>query len=324
MKNKNILERALSAALLALALAPAAARGCACGCGVFDVATSSMFPQGAGGMAFLESDFQDQNRNWHANAEAPSADNGDKQIRTWFLTLGIQYMFDRSWGIQLEAPYDNRLFKTLGGAGGNTLITEHWSQLGDIRLEGIYTGFSPDLSTGLTFGFKLPTGSFAHNDAYGDVDRDSELGTGSTDILLGAFHRGNLTLDNRVNWFAQALLDVPTLTQAHYRPGAEIDAAAGLYYNQLSLGRVRITPVAQVIASARTADTGQNASGGGSDNPAGGTDSGYERVLLSPGVEFHLHPVSLYADVELPVFADFRGNQLAASALFKVVLSYHF
>ena len=129
--------------------------------------------------------------------------------------------------------------------------------MGDIRLKGIYTGFSPDLSTGLTFGFKLPTGSYSHNNAYGDVDRDSEIGTGSTDILLGAFHRGNVTKDNRVSWFAQALLDVPTLTQAHYRPGVELDAAAGIYYNQLSLGRVRITPVAQIIASERTSDTGR-------------------------------------------------------------------
>jgi hypothetical protein len=323
-KSKCVLKQALSSALLALALTPDAARACACGCGVFDVATSSMFPEGAGGMAFLESDFQDQNRNWHANSEAPAANNGDKQIRTWFFTPGVQYMFDRSWGVQVEAPYDNRLFKTLGGANGNTLITEHWSQLGDIRLEGIYTGLSPDLSTGLTFGFKLPTGSFSHNDLYGDVDRDSELGTGSTDLLLGAFHRGSVTKDNRVSWFAQALLDVPTLTQAHYRPGVELDTAAGLCYSGLSLGRARITPVAQVIASARSTDTGQNASGGGGDDPAGGPDSGYERILLSPGVEFHLHPVSLYADVELPVFQVFRGNQLAASALFKVILSWHF
>ena len=196
------------------------------------------------------------------------------------------------------------------------LSTEHWSQLGDIRLEGIYTGFSPDLSTGLTFGFKLPTGSFSHNNAYGDVDRDSEIGTGSTDLLLGGFHRGNVTKDNRVSWFAQALLDVPTLTQAHYRPGVELDAAAGIYYNQLSLGRVRITPVAQIIASERTSDTG--------------------RQRIQP------HRFRLPAHHALPRrgvppssgeplcgrgaagFSGFRGNQLAASALFKVILSYHF
>ena len=41
-------------------------------------------------------------------------------------------------------------------------------------------------------------------------------------------------------------------------------------------------------------------------------------------IQEFIHPVSLYADVELPVFQDFRGNQLAASALFKVTPSYHF
>src|ERR1017187_1995014 len=301
MRNRNVLEKALLAALLAAALAPGAARGCACGCGVFEVATSSMFPQGTGGMAFLESDFSDQKHNWHADSMAPGANNGDKEIRTWFFTPGLQYMFNWSWGIQAEAPYDNRVFKTISDSTGK-LVTEHWSQLGDIRIEGIYTGFSPDLSTGLTFGFKLPTGSTSHNDASGDVDRDSEIGTGSTDLLLGGFHLGSVTKDNRVSWFAQALLDVPTLTQAHYRPGVEIDAAAGMYYNGLSLGRMRITPVAQVIASERTSDTGANAS-----NPIA---SGYQRIMLSPGIEFHLHPMSLYADVELPVFQDFRGNQI--------------
>ena len=316
MKIKNVLEMALSAALLSVALAPGAARGCASGCGDFDVATSSMFPQGAGGMAFLGYDFSDQNHNWHSDSEAPSANNADKEIRTHFFTAGIQYMFNRSWGVQAELPYDNRVFKTTGGASGNDPVSLHWSAMGDIRLKGIYTGFSPDLSTGVTYGFKLPTGNYSHNNAFGDVDRDSEIGTGSTDLLLGAFHRGNVTKNNSVSWFAQAELDLPTLTQAHYRPGVELDAATGIHYNQFSLGRMRIVPVAQIIASERTPDTGANAS-----NPIA---SGYQRIMLSPGVEFHLHPVSLYADVEVPVFQDVRGNQLTASALFKVILSYHF
>ena len=36
---------------------------CACGCGVFDVGTSSMLPQGTGGVAWFEYDYQNQNRN---------------------------------------------------------------------------------------------------------------------------------------------------------------------------------------------------------------------------------------------------------------------
>ena len=78
---------------------------------------------------------------------------------------------------------------------------------------------------------------------------------------------------------------------------------------------MRISPVAQVIGSERTSDGGASA-----DTP----NSGYQRILLSPGVEFDVHPVSVYADVEVPVFQDFRGNQVVAPWLLKVVMSYHF
>jgi hypothetical protein len=105
------------------------------------------------------------------------------------------------------------------------------------------------------------------------------------------------------------------LTQGDYRPGFEADAATGIYYDGLSLGRVKISPVAQVIGSWRDHDHGAGAA------PA---DSGYERVLLSPGIEFHLHPVKIYADVELPVFQNMNGNQLVAPVLFKLSVSYMF
>ena len=135
-------------------------------------------------------------------------------------------------------------------------------------------------------------------------------------MLLGGFHRGNVTKDNHVSWFAQTLLDVPTLTQAHYRPGVELDIAAGIHYNQLSLGRVRITPVAQVIASERTSDHGAE-----SAHPVA---SGYQRILVSPGIEVDVHPISFYTDVEVPVFMDFRGDQMVARWLLKAYMSYHF
>jgi hypothetical protein len=312
-------------------LAPGVARACACGCGVFDVGTSSMFPHDAGGMVFVNYDFQDQDRNWSNTGPAPTENNGDKDIRTDFITYGLQYMFNRSWGVQVEVPYDFRDIKTLGGPTGNQVVSLKWSSLGDIRLEGIFTGFSEDMSSGLTFGVKLPTGDYAHNDAYGDIDRDSEIGTGSTDVLLGAFHRHRLTHDGSLTWFAQGLLDVPVLTQDEYRPGVELDTAAGIYYRGWLLHHLTITPVAQVLASVRTSDSGNYASGGIYDindnppnNPVGGRSSGYQRILLSPGIEFHIHPVSVYADVEVPVFQDFVGNQLVAPFLFKMYVSYMF
>jgi hypothetical protein len=265
-----------------------------------------MFPNGQGGMAFLQYDYQDQNRNWSGSSQAPAANNDDKEIRSDFVTVGLQYMFNSSWGVQAQVPFAYRYFKTADGSTS-------WGSLGDIRVEGIYTGFMADQSAGVTFGVKLPTGNDNYNPAL--VDRDTQIGSGSTDILLGGFYRDNLDRNQKWDWFAQLQLDVPVLIQDQYRPGVELDMAAGIDYKGWSLGRVKISPVAQVIFSERTGDSGAAA------NPA---NSGYQRILLSPGVEFHIHPVKLYADVELPVYQNVTGNQVVAPVLFKVSLSYMF
>jgi hypothetical protein len=321
----SVVKQAVGLALLlGVVLAPRTGWACACGCGVFDVGTGLMLPEGAGGMVYVDYDYQDQDQNWHDTSPAPAGNNGDKEIRTHFVTAGLQYMFDRSWGLEVEVPYDDRYFKTTGGASGSDIVPLDWASLGDIRVEGIYTGFSPDMSTGINFGFKLPTGDYTHNDVFGDIDRDSELGTGSTDILLGGFHRGNLPGNVGLSWFGQALLDLPVMTRNEYRPGIELDTAAGIYYKGWLFHHVNITPVAQVIASERTSDQGAEASGGKLDPPLGEIDSGYQRIMLSPGIELDMHPVSFYADVEVPVFLDFRGNQVVARWLFKAYVSYHF
>ena len=79
---------------------------------------------------------------------------------------------------------------------------------------------------------------------------------------------------------------------------------------------MRISPLAQVIFSEWTSD-----SGAASASPVA---LGCQRVMLSPGVEFHIHPVKIYADAEFPVYQNFTGNQLAAPVLFKVSLSLCF
>jgi hypothetical protein len=311
MKNNSAAMVKIGCGLLAGMFVPGVVHACACGCDVFDVATSSMFPQGEGGMAFLQNDYQNQSQNWSGWSKAPDSDNGDKKIETGFLTAGAQYMFNSSWGAQFELPYDFRYFK--GTDNNNNISSHNWSQVGDLRIEGIYIGFFADMSAGLIFGLKLPTGDF--NVDPGLVDRDTQIGTGSTDVLLGGFYRGNITQDEKWDWFAQTLLDVPTLIQDQYRPGVELDSAAGIDYKGISLGRVRISPVAQTIISYRSSDSGDAA------NPS---NSGYERLLLSPGVEFHIHPVKIYADVEFPVLQHFNGDQLAAPLMVKVSASYMF
>jgi hypothetical protein len=288
---------------------PGLAYGCACGCGVFDVQTGSMLPTGPGGTVWTEYDFMNQNVNWSGTSSSSAANNSDKVIRTSFITVGGQYMFTREWGGMVEVPYWDRYFSTTDNSGNIAGYTH--DNFGDVRVKGIYSGFSPDMSTGVTFGFKLPTGDYT----YPNFDRDTEIGTGSTDVLLGAYHIGRLTGDGSWDWFINGELDQPFLISDGYRPGSEVDGVSGVYYDKWQVGSVKITPILQVLASYRLSDRGPAA------DPA---DSGYKRVLLSPGAEVSKGDWKLYADVALPVFQDETGNQLTAPALFTARLSRDF
>jgi hypothetical protein len=285
------------------------AQACACGCGVFDVGTLWNLPNGPGGMVYTEYNFSLQSHNWHNLGPSAAANNGDRIIQTSWLTAGVQYFFNNKWGVELQVPTANRLF--VAGQDDGTLSNTGWYTLGDIRLMGYYTGFSPDMSTGLQFGLKLPTGTWTEP----NVDRDTQIGTGSTDILLGFYTHHPFAKFSPWNWFAQSLLDLPVYGQGGYHPGVEVDSAAGVYYNGLKIGRVQIQPIAQMLVSNRASDNGPAA------DPQ---DSGYQRVMLSPGIQIDIHPIRIYADAELPVINDVVGQQLISQCLVKVNVSYMF
>lgn len=289
-------------------MAPGSVWACACGCGVFEVGTSSMFPTHPGGMIWTEYDYQDQNRNWAGSSPSSADNNADQKILTNFFQVGTQYMFNRKWGIMGELPYWNRFFKTTDDSGNVDGFTHN--AIGDIRLRGIYSGFSDDMSTGLTFGLKLPTGDYT----YPNFDPDTEIGTGSMDLLLGAYHFGEIPRSNW-NWFTNANGDLPVLHDSGYAPGSEMDASAGVYYDGLKIGAVKVAPLGQIVGSHRWSDSGAFAL-----NPG----SGYSRVLLAPGVEFDVAKIRVYTDVGFPVYQYTSGDQLVSSALFKLNIGYHF
>jgi hypothetical protein len=309
--NGNSMWRALAgAACVAAIAAPGVGHACACGCGVFDVGTSAMFPTHTGGMVYLEQDYMDQNQNWSGSASAPAAANSDQRIRTHFWSVGVQYTFDRKWSALVELPYWQRHFVTLG-ADGSPGAFDH-SALGDVRLKGIYTGLSEDRSTGLTFGVKLPTG----DSSYANFDPDTEIGSGSTDVLLGAYHLGRLTADNRWSWFANAQWQQPIAHKSEYRPGSELNTVAGIYYGGWRLrGSVRVAPLLQVAGSYRGHD------GGTLGHPE---DSGYIRAFIAPGAEVDVGRARIYADVSRAAFTNASGNQLVARTLFKLNVSVGF
>jgi len=298
------MKRIIFAAAL-LAFMPGEAWACACGCSIFDVGTSSLIPSGPGGTAFLELDLLDQTKNWSGDSSAPAANNGDKHIRSEFWLAGGQYMFDDDWGVMVEVPYTERMFHSTDP--DNTGTFRHGA-LGDVKLMGVYSGFDPDMSSGVIFGVKLPTGDHT----YAHFDPDVEIGSGSTDVIFGAYKTGAFDIAQSFSWFAQAMWQHEIATRDGYTPGSELNAAAGVSYNNLG---ARLVPILQMLVSRRGRD------GGSTGEP---DTTGYTRLLVSPGLEASLNGWKLYGDMELPVFQHVNGNQLIAPAAFKFVASYSF
>ena len=305
---------ALAAAVALLAvpalLAPTLADACACGCGVFSVGAGNLMPDGTHGSLFVEYDFMDQSQNWAGGSRAPSDNNADKKIKTDFVTVGGQYRIAQDWTVTAEVPAWNRAFTTDTGNGVDTF--KH-AALGDVRLMATYTGLSKDMSLGLIAGVKLPTGDHS----YANFDPDTEISSGSTDVLLGAYKQGALNRDGDLAYFIQGVWDKPVDWKSNYRPGEELDLAAGVSWAGWTLagGKATLAPVVQVIASVRAHD---HAADG---DPA---NSGYTRAVLAPGLELQSGPWRLFADVGVPVYQRVTGNQLTAPVLFKTLLTRSF
>jgi hypothetical protein len=320
-----------------------AARACACGCSVFDVGGGGL-PQenDHGGRIFTEWWHSGQTQNWIGTSKAPASANLDKHLVTDWYTAGFEYMFNREWGVMARLPYVNRNLTTdTGSPGGIQTFNSH--DLGDLEVMGIYTGFFADMSTGVIFGLKLPTGVY---NAPG-FDRDNQISTGSTDLILGGFHRGMLSGDNAWQYFSQIRYQQPFLYRSAadpqgffdgnlgvvqtYKPAYQVDGAAGIVYNNLYnvLGLDKITPLFQLIASHRDHDRGDGA------DPL---NTGFDRLMISPGVEFtkvldeaNNRVLKFYVDVEIPVYyrvnaANNAGTegQLISPYLLKMVTSYNF
>ena len=280
---------------------------CACGCGVFEVGGSDMLPQGAGTQLFYQFSYLDQTDNWSGTSSAPAAANDDQHIRTLYQSVGLRHMFNRAWGLSIDIPYDQRHFTTIDD--GVPVTIDH-GQIGDIRITGMYTGFSGDMSSGVSFGLKLANGDWK----VPGFDRDTQIGTGSTDALLGGYHQFRIgALGSNWSGFVQAIVDAPIVTQGGYRPGTELNAVFGAYPNgwQLASG-VELTPMLQALGSLRRHDAGSNAD---PDN------TGYARLLAAPGLELRVKRLRVFADIEAPLWQNVRGNQLIAPWQAKLTIS---
>lgn len=229
--------------------------------------------------------------------------------RNWLLQ--VDHSFDSHWGGTLIVPYVQRdhqhLFNpdpSVEGADAESTEPEleSWQirEIGDLRLVGRYQ-LAADIESGraygVRFGFKLPTGRYdVRNDAGEVAERSLQPGTGTTDLILGAYYQGPLPKDS--NWFASAYVQSALNSRQEFRPGTQFGADAGVFVPIVGTLGGQL----QLNFLERWRDSGAEA------EPQ---DSGGTFLFLSPGLSLALgQRWTIYAFVQLPLYQHVNGTQL--------------
>lgn len=308
MSQRSLLA-VLAAALATLNAAPALA--CAsCSCALSSDWESQGYTADPGWRLDLRYDYINQNElrsgsgkvNRAAFPPGPGQDHELEQVTTnRYFTVAVDYSPNKDWGFNAQIPYVDRFHQTI--TPGETAVSESdTNELGDIRLTARYQGFSAARNIGVSLGLKLPTGEYKQNfssgpEAGGQLDRGLQAGTGTTDLLLGAFRFGALNRD--WDWFAQVQYQHALSERDGYRPGDALNLSGGLRY----VAHEGVTPELQLNVQHRRRDEGANAD---VDN-SGGTIT-----YLSPGLSVAVSKQArLYGFVQLPIHYQLEGLQLA-------------
>lgn len=312
----------LGAVIGALSLSPPAALACSsCGCTLSSDWDSQGFATQSGFRVDLRYDYIDQSQLRSGTdavdrSEIPLPQDREIEDSTInrYTTLGLDYSPNADWGVNVQVPYSNRSHSTFA-EGETTLSSSHSSSIADVRVLARYQGFSPQHDTGIQFGLKLPTGShdvrFATGTEAGNpLDRGLQPGSGTTDLLLGAYTFG--TLNQNFDWFGQGLLQVALDSSDDYRTGASVNVNAGIRY----MAHPRVTPQLQFNLRTQQRDGGEEAD---VDN-SGGT-----LLDLSPGLSVEItQGLHAYGFVQVPLYQRVNGFQLAPHWTASVGLHYAF
>lgn len=298
--------RTTLAALLATSL-PAAWACSSCGCTLSSDWASQGLSSATGLSLDLRHDYfnQDELRSGTRRVDRgsiifPAEQEIQRNTANHVTTLTLDYGISPDWGLALQLPYVLRSHGTVA-EGDTELSTSRSSSLGDVRLLARYQGLAADRSWGLQFGLKLPTGRSSVNFATGPqagqaLDRGLQPGTGSTDLLLGAYHFGSLA--RNIDYFAQALLQLPLNRKDDFKPGSGLNLSLGLRY----VGSGPVVPQLQLNLRSERRESGANADV---------ANSGSTLAYLSPGVTATLSDrLKAYAFVQLPVYQRVNGLQI--------------
>jgi hypothetical protein len=232
-----------------------------------------------------------------------------------YLTTTLDYSDGNTWGVSVVVPHIDRSHSTLGVGGdgvnpGDGAYDSRGAGLGDVRVVARYYGFSESKNFGLQLGLKLPTGQTTQTatDGVTAVDPGLQRGTGTTDAIIGAYYFDNLSQnwDYHVQSQFQTALSRSTMAAGAYRPGNSVNFTAGLRY----LGFESVTPTLQINARHVKTDSGVAAD----TFATGGT-----LVYLTPGVIVPVTAtVALYSNLQMPMYQNLKGIQLAPTKIFSI------
>ena len=310
-----------------------------CGCTLSTDAATGYSAQ-AGWRINLDEAWIDQNQLRSGNARAtpqqvveqpsdPALGGGEIEKRTAnrYTNLGVAYRFNADWGISALLPYVQRTHSSYGdqeqpytaaAIAPNQLSSTRVGGLGDIKLIGSYQGFLPTHNLGVQFGIKLPTGQYGgqtddgafvghpvtfHSGPMAGQSLDSSLqtGTGSTDLIVGAYYYQPVSqnFDAFVSGqFQAAVYERMHLPGANFRPGNLTSLNVGLRYE----AHANWVPQLQINLLHKSADRGALADWA---NTAG------DVAYLSPGISASLgHNLQAYAFAQWPLYSHLQGYQL--------------
>lgn len=273
-----------------------------------------------GGRISLRYEFIDQDQLRSGNDKVAVGDiaSHHDELRTINRNFiaGFDYTLSANWGISVQAPLVSRSHDHLHHHHGEVLPEEwNFTELGDLRVLGRYqflTNQHGKHYAGIRAGLKLPTGDFEiTNDEGDEAERSLPPGTGSTDLLLGAYY-GSKPNDGKISWFSQGLYQVPVDEQDDYRPGPQFSLDLGLNYAITN----RLHALLQLNTHIKGRDSGENAER---------EDSGGTFISLSPGLSYDInHDVQVYGFFQHPLYQYVNGVQLTADWSAVAGVSYHF
>lgn len=299
----------------------------ACGCTLSKDWESQGISGKPGFTADLSYDYLNQNKQRYGtsaasatliNSQYAAGQEVEAYTKTSAVSASLIYTAD-TWGVSVIIPYVSRSHGTYGsGTPGAvvdtaTLTTSSDSGIGDIRIIGRYNGFAADNASGVIGGIKLPTGNTdAHfSDGVTPLDAGLQIGTGSTDIILGGYTTGAF---DTYGWFVQGTVQHAVATKRalgdlDYRPGDAYTLNTGIRY---AVFGAKVSPMLQLNIVKKQADSG--AFTVPTDPVTGVPVSGGTLAYLAPGISARVGGgASVYGFVQIPIYQNVNSLQLTPS-----------